>query len=1324
MFLRLQSGLQALCRRPTAPSLRRRRPGIALLCGCLGFSAGPQSDAQTTVTWTGGSSQFPNRLDEGENWVGGAVPNSSQIALFNSATFPAGGIAPQSTNPSFAGIWVSSGAGALTFTGPGSGGAKTLSIGASGVVNDSANTFTFDISSKVNLSLTADASFTANGPIVITDSPSTAIRFNLNAFTLTLNGTSTSSSIAQEFGGTGSVVKLGSGTWTLSGNNVYTGTTTISQGTLSVGNIVVSNGSSHLGNATSAVILGGTSTTGVLSYTGNSATYTRGFTVNAGGGQVDTTTAGQTLTIATGNVATSGTFTIGGAGNTTINSTVSGTGGLAKTGTGTLTVAGTNTFSGTTTVSAGTLTVNSGAALSGSTAGLVVNAGTLNLNNTAQTISTLSGTGGTINLASGHTLTANQSSATSFAGTLAGAGTFVKSGGGNLTLSGNSTYTGTTTINAGTLTATLLANAGTASSLGAPATANATIRIGSGSTGGTLAYTGAAASTNRVVDLAGTTGGATLDASGTGALTFTSAFTATGAGAKTLTLTGTSTAANTIAGAIVDSSGATSVAKTGTGTWLLSGSNTYTGTTTISDGTLSASNIVVNSGSSNLGNASSAVILGDASTTGILSYTGSSANYTRGFTVNAGGGEVDVTTAGQVLLIESANVATSGTFTIGGSGDTTITSAVTGTGGLAKAGTGTLSIAGTNTFSGTTTVSAGNLTVNTGASLSGSTAGLVVNGGALNLNHTAQTIASLSGTGGTINLASGHTLTANQTANTTFAGTLAGAGNLTKSGTGTLTLSSASTRTGGTQIDAGTLRLGAPSALGNVSQTVTLNGGTLDLAIDSSVAAHPVSVAASSTISSNRATSGSGLTHTFGTLAIGTGTLSINAGANISTNSAYGVTFGATTLSGNATFDVANNGTATGTLTLGAVTPSGSGSLTKTGAGTLVFTGANTFGGGITLSAGRIVVDSGAFLASSSAPLTVSGGSLLLNNTSQTVASLQFSSGSLSGSLTLGGLGSAWTGGGSFSGSGTLTVANTANLAVSGTGDRDFNGYNIVNQGTVNWSGANLRAGGGSVFTNSGTINDTNTGAVGISLYPDTSNFSFANSGNYTKSGGAITTISIPFANTGNVTVTGTGSTLRFTGTYTQTAGSLSVGSGALARFDSNVTLAGAVTGAGTVQAPTVTVSGELRPGSSPGSLTINGNLTLAATSALLIEIGGTTQGTDYDFLSVTGNASLGGDLRVTLVNGFSSSINSGHNFTILTAGSAPSGSFANITNQRVSLFSGIGSFQVSFSGNSVVLSDFTPIPEPSTWALLGLGSALTLLSTLRRRSVLRVPRR
>jgi autotransporter-associated beta strand protein len=190
------------------------------------------------------------------------------------------------------------------------------------------------------------------------------VTFNANrGVTLTGNGTvevstTKTASVSAIVAGSGNLTKTGAGTLTLSGANTYTGTTTVSAGTLSVGNIVVGGGNSHIGNAGTTVTLGSATEQGILSYTGNTATYTRGFFIGgAGGGRLDVTTSGQTLTVGTTGVTGTGLFTVGGAGNTIINAVIGHTGGLTKEGAGILTLAAgvTHTYNGTTTVNGGTL---------------------------------------------------------------------------------------------------------------------------------------------------------------------------------------------------------------------------------------------------------------------------------------------------------------------------------------------------------------------------------------------------------------------------------------------------------------------------------------------------------------------------------------------------------------------------------------------------------------------------------------------------------------------------------------------------------------------------------------------------------------------------------------------------------------------------------------------------------------------------------------------------------------------------------------------------------------------------------------------------------
>ena len=179
---------------------------------------------------------------------------------------------------------------------------------------------------------------------------------------------------------------------------------------------------------------------------------------------------------------------------------------------------------------------------------------------------------------------------------------------------------------------------------------------------------------------------------------------------------GTSRTGN-VSSQLSDATTGGTLTKSGLGTLELTAANTYSGITTVSAGTLSAGNI--SSANNNLGSATSAVVLGNATNQGTLSYTGNTATYTRGFTIGgAGGGRLDVTTSGQTLTVGIMNGVTgSGLFTIGGAGDSNFTAALTHTGGLTKEGAGTATLTNTNTYNGDTRVNAGTLVVSDTGSL-------------------------------------------------------------------------------------------------------------------------------------------------------------------------------------------------------------------------------------------------------------------------------------------------------------------------------------------------------------------------------------------------------------------------------------------------------------------------------------------------------------------------------------------------------------------------------------------------------------------------------
>ncbi|NBP80557.1 aminotransferase class I/II-fold pyridoxal phosphate-dependent enzyme, partial [bacterium] len=177
-----------------------------------------------------------------------------------------------------------------------------------------------------------------------------------------------------------------------------------------------------------------------------------GTTLNIGGnisiGLLGHNTGTPTDTVV--NLSNNATLTMGDGGNSTFAGVIQGQGSIAKTqGSGQQTFTNQLTYSGVTQVNAGTLFL-SGAGRLPSGGDLIVNGGLLDLNSFSHSMGKLTGTGGSIQLGSG-TLTLNQASNGTYAGNIRGTGGLVKNGTGSLTFTNWSDYTGTTTINAGSL---------------------------------------------------------------------------------------------------------------------------------------------------------------------------------------------------------------------------------------------------------------------------------------------------------------------------------------------------------------------------------------------------------------------------------------------------------------------------------------------------------------------------------------------------------------------------------------------------------------------------------------------------------------------------------------------------------------------------------------------------------------------------------------------------------------------------------------------------------------------------------------------------------
>ena len=666
--------------------------------------------------------------------------------------------------------------------------------------------------------------------------------------------------------------------------------------------------------------------------------------------------------------------------NLLISGQVNINGSLTKIGNGILTLSGTSTYKGATTISAGTLTVSG--TLSNSTD--VVNSGTYNVNN-SDTIQSLSGSGNTV-IASSQTLTTGDSGNDEVSGVISGSGAFTKAGSGILTLSDDNTYTGVTTINAGTLTVS-----GTLSN-------STAVSVASGAT----------------YDVDQTDTVASIEGSGNIEI----------ASSKTLTA---GDGNDKISSGVI--SGAGALTKAGSGVLTLSGTNTYTGNTTVSEGTLEIQGqlengnydgSIANSGTLAINSSSNQTLAGVISGNGTLTKSSSGTltlsgnnTYIGITTINAGtlkvsgtladrtavtiasGATYDVDASDTVASIEGAgniDIASSKTLTAGDSNNKTSSGVISGSGALTKAGSGTQTLSGNNTYTGATTISAGTLTVS--GTLSNSTAVSVASGATYDVDAS-DTVASIEGAGN-IEIASLQTLTAGDGNDKTISGDISGSGGLTKIGSGTQTLSGNNTYTGVTTINTGTLKL--TGSLSDSTAVSIASGATFDVDSSDTVAsiegAGNIDIASSQALTvgdSNDKTS-SGVISGSGTLSkVGSGTLTL-AGTNtktgsigiaggtlsVSSSSNLGATPGSVdednivfnnnaTLKTTSSFTLASNKgiTMTGagkistdastTLTYGGVITD-SGALTKTGAGTLILTGENTYTGATTVSAGTLIV--------------------------------------------------------------------------------------------------------------------------------------------------------------------------------------------------------------------------------------------------------------------------------------------------------------------------------------------------------------------------------
>lgn len=1060
---------------------------------------------------------------------------------------------------------------------------------------------------------------------------SNAITFGVGGGTWNTNGNDTT--LLGDLGGPGSFTKTGAGTLVLAGFNTYAGGTTVTDGVLQAGaadafgnntGFIVNGGTldlndfdllaSSLGGTGGMVDLGAgfltveqsTNTTfdGVISGTGSLEKYGTG-TLTLTNTQTHTglTAVGEgTLRVTTANalasnegvavdsfatldfvnasqtlqalaVAPDGTVDIG-SGTLTIDSssspnisflegTIAGTGGLVVNGFNTgVFVVGQQAYTGGTTINDGAMFLGVDDALAPTSSLTINGVGEVSVG-ANQTLAALSGTGGFLDLCNCGVLRINQSVMTTFAGTIDGDGSLMKTGTGTLVLTGTAQQTGGTTVDGGLLqigttaitTALLDGDVNVlGGALGGTGTITGTVNIGAGATlapgasigtltTGTLVLDptslldfefGAPGVSDRVIVNGALTLDGTLnviDAGGFGAgvyrlFDYTGLFTdnglsigATPAGVAVSQLQIQTSVANQVnllssAGTALtfwDGSGpaGNGTIDGGSGVWSATAPR-WTDGAGIVNGPMAPGGFAIFQGAPGI-----VTIDNSASAISVSGLQFASTGY------EVAGGALTLASPLTTIRVGDGTAA-------GGAMTTTISAPLVGTGGLLKTDFGTLFLSGNNTYSGRTQIDAGTLRMGSPTALGTSGQLTIGSAGTLDINGFSLGLGSIEGTG-SVALGGGALTLGVGNASSTFAGRLSGAGLFTKTGAGTLTLTGANTHTGVTRVEGGTLTAGAPNVFGIAPAISIESGATLDL---------------------NHHSQSIGSLSGGGQVALGSATL-------------------VTGLDGRGT---AYNGSITGT-----------GSVVKVGGGTWTLGGFNTYSGVTQIEAGTLRLASDGALSGTSGVTIAGAGTLDLNGFSHTFGALAGTGQVTLGgaSLTLGARDVSSRFDGTISGDGAVRKIGAGVLQL--TGAHTYTGGTVVDSGALIGDTTSLR---GAIVNNAlvafdqqaaGTFNGTLSGRGGVLKQGDGL---LTLAGRHTYTGGTMLTAGTLQGTTeslqGMIVVD---SALRFDQAFSGLFSGVLGGIGTLAKDGTGTLMLNgghAISGATTVEAGTLWLDGSL----------------------------------------------------------------------------------------------------------------------------------------------------
>ena len=1219
--------------------------------------------------------------------------------------------------------------GANTYTGPTKVNAGTLALGVGNIgVANSSSGLTVDSGSS-----TSTAAFTMGSGSNLTTVSTQIGTSGIGTLTQTGGTHAVTTMLLVGAGGTGtySLSALTSQGPTLTAKEEDVGIGVGSVGTFNQTVTSLVNAS----NTTSTLYVGRASGTGTYTMTAGSGALNTGGSLNAGstfvgfGGTGTFTQNGGTHTVSNAlSLGTSGGTGTYGLNDGTLNA---GSGDFGNGGTATFTLnQGTGQFDPSMATFTGALAVGSNNSGNGT---VVQNNGTMKVGGTLSI--GVSGGAGTYTLAGG-SLSDNQATLGGSSGTAA----FTQSGGSHTVVTsvslGSDGGSGTYAMTGGTLSANYLyaGYSGSGSAAATVGTGQFTQSGGTVTLGTTLI--GVSANSKGEYDLNGGTlitgglhglnGASTLELNG-GTLQATAS--------STDFVSGVGTAQMGPGGAVVDSNGYDitvgqnigtmtrqnqldgGLTKNGSGTLTLTGNNGFNGGLHLDSGT-------VNVGSANaLGVLQSNGVQG--TTQGLLYFQGgtlqySAANqqdYSYGFS-RADNQQFQIDTNGQNVTFNSL---------LYGSGSS-----------LTKLGAGTLTLnpnplfGDAATYTGRTTLAGGTLALG-GAGVLGPSGLISFVGGTLQYSSNNQVDYS------------GRTTTAENQAfnidtngqNVTYVhGLYSRNGTLTKLGNGTLTLASASTIIGHVVVNQGTLAV-----------TAGVGASTLpasDLTVDSGVAA-----------------SLSGGLTAFPTYNLGGGQSYFT---NVSVGGkSYGeITQTGGTLNAGGILYLGYNGSQTynddgiyqlqsGTLNTHEtqVGNAGQGTIIQSGG---THTVVNTLYVGLNSGNGTYDLSGSGALVANQGIVGYTGGA----NLSQTGGSASFGSGGLDIGNTAGSVGSYFM---STAGTGqtpTLDVTGTMTVGDGGTGTFGQSGSSTVNlhdntlylgrasgsTGTYHLDGGVLLAarvgtqGGTSTFNfNGGTLTPTQSLSdflQGLTtanvrnggMIVDTAGYDVAITQNVQHSsisGDNAIDGGLSKLGAGVLTITGDNT---FTGPTSVQAGTLladnTLGSGT-GRGTVTVSAAAVLGGSGTLGGDVTALAGStVEPGATPqpsvARLTVDGVLTFQPSSLLAIDIAGSTAGTGYDQVDAAGGFALGGDLQLTLQNGYV--LTPGQSFTILdnTGNSSDTGVFANAAD---GIYTNAASqrFLIDYIANAdgVIPNDVTAtyvgvVPEPGVACSILLSAGLLVI--------------